>query len=212
MLEYFNKSLRCQCKNINFQICKNKQTIFLNINKKRTCNHHIKYLYLKHIIKIQKIYRGYKCRNKINYFYKRLPDDIQYLIKFHINKELYEKRIENKIKTIVNRNLLSFNIEMQNLFNTNVLFIDEFLNYKNKILNYFNMINKYNSLVDESTKKSYIHLDHVIISYINTIKYYNDYNSNNQTEINFKKIKLDIIGGMLNYYYYSSNIKDYSEC
>ena len=74
------------------------------------------------------------------------------------------------------------------------------------------MINKYNSLVDESTKKSYIHLDHVIISYINTIKYYNDYNSNNQTEINFKKIKLDIIGGMLNYYYYSSNIKDYSEC
>ena len=33
-----------------------------------------------------------------------------------------------------------------------------------------------------------------------------------QTEIDFKKIKLDIIAGMLNYYYYSSNIKDYSEC
>lgn len=212
MLQYFNKPIRCQCKNINSLKCKNKQTIFLNINDKRTCSYHVKYLYSSKIIKIQKIYRGYKCRNKLNYFYKRLPSDIQYLISYYINKELYEKRIENKIKTIINRKLSSFNIEMLNLFNNSVLFIDEFLKYEKKILNNFNILNKYNILVFESVKKLYFSMDTLITSYIKTIHYYNDYNTNNETEIEFKKIRLDIILGMLNYYYYNSKVKDYSEC
>lgn len=211
MLEIFNNPTRCQCKNANLLVCRNKQKIFLNINKKRTCTYHVNHIYLRIIIKIQKIYRGYKSRKKLNYFYKRLPNDIQDLIKYYINQELYHKRKENKIKIIVNRKLNIFNIEMLNVFNTNVLFIDEFLKYENKILSHFNLLNKYNSLVFDSSKKLYNNLDHTIISYIKIIQYYNDYNTSNESEIEFKKIRLDIIVGMLNYYY---NIRNgvSSEC
>lgn len=205
MLEIFNISTRCQCKNANFLLCRNKQKIFLNINKKRTCSYHVNYLYIGIITKIQKVYRGYLTRKKLNYFYKRLPNDIQDLIKYYINEELYCKRKENKIKMIVNRKLNTFNIEMLNVFNTSVLFIDEFLKYENKILSHFNLLNKYNSLVFDSSKKLYNNLDDTITSYIRTIQYYNDYNSNNESEIEFKKIRLNIIIGMLNYYYNKRN-------
>tara|TARA_R110002072_G_scaffold5689_5_gene35939 strand:- start:907 stop:1500 length:594 start_codon:yes stop_codon:yes gene_type:complete len=190
---------------------------FFEINRKRICSFHLNHIYVGKIIKIQKayrdykfiskniiyiqtIYRGYRCRNKLNYFYKRLPNDIQYLIKYYINKELYEKRKQDKIKTIINRKLSAFNIEMINLFDTNVLFIDEFLKFENKILNNFNLVNKYNELIVSSNRKIYYNLDLIITEYIRTIHYYNDYNSSNIIEIEFKKIRLDIILGMLNYY------------
>lgn len=210
MLEIFDNPTRCQCKNINSLICKNKQRILLNINNKRTCNYHVKHLYLSNIIKIQKTYRGYHSRNKLNYFYKRLPNDIQYIIKYYINQELYYKRKENKIKMIINRKLNTFNIEMLNLFNTNVLFIDKFLEYENKILSHFYLVNKYNSLISDSSKKLYNNLDNIITEYIRTIQYYNDYNSGNKSVIELKKIRLDIIIGMLNYY--NSRFEYYSEC
>lgn len=190
---------------------------FFEICNKRICTYHFNTRYLQNIIKIQqayrqykfiskniiyiqKIYKGYKCRKKFNYFYKRLPSDIQYLIKYHINKDLYEKRKQQQITTIINRKLSSFNIEIINLFNTNVLFIDEFLKYENKILNNFNLLNKYSELVNYCNKKAFDKLDFIITEYIRTIHYYNDYNSNNFIEIEFKKIRLDIILGMLNYY------------
>lgn len=190
---------------------------FFEICNKRICTNHFNSRYLekikkiqqayrqykfisKNIIYIQKIYTGYKCRKKLNYFYKRLPSDIQYLIKYHINKDLYEKRKQQQITTIINRKLSSFNIEIINLFNTNVLFIDEFLKFENKILNNFNLLNKYSELVNYCNKKAFDKLDFIITEYIRTIHYYNDYNSINFIEIEFKKIRLDIILGMLNYY------------
>jgi len=211
MLQIFTTNHRCQCKNKNSFICRNKQKIFLNINKKRTCTYHVKYLYLDKIIKIQNLYRAYRIRCKLNYFYKRLPDDIQLLIKYFINKELYEKKRENKIKLIIDRKLKTFNIEMLNVFNSKILTVNEFLNYENKILFYFKLLNKYDSLVFYSTKNLYNTLDDKIISYIKTIHYYNDYDSSIKLEIEFKKIRLDIILGMLNYYYNLRNSLS-SEC
>lgn len=215
--KYNSKPQRCQYITLNNLMCKKKQMNFFEICNKRICTNHFNSRYLekikkiqqayrqykyilKNIIYIQKIYKGYKSRNKLNYFYKRLPSDIQYLIRYHINKDLYEKKKQQQITTIINRKLSSFNIEVINLFNTNVLFIDEFLKFENKILNNFNLLNKYNELVNYCNKKAFDKLDFIITEYIRTIHYYNDYNSNNFIEIEFKKIRLDIILGMLNYY------------
>ena len=75
-------------------LCKNHAKFF--INSKNICITHSKLLYNKYAIYIQKVYRRYKCNKYLNNIYKKLPEDLQILIKYNINKNLYIDK-ENKI-------------------------------------------------------------------------------------------------------------------
>ena len=213
MLEHFSNPVRCQCKNVNKLTCKNRQKVFLNINKIRTCNFHIKTLYINKIIKIQKIYKGFRARKKLNNIYKNLPNDLQYLIKYFMNIHLYEKRKEDKIKIIINRNISSFNIEMINLFNFNSIYLDQFLKYEDFILNNYYKFSKYNNYINKDIKTNFYKIDFIINNYVNHIKYFNDYNSDNTNEIFKQKLKLKLISTIINYYYsINFDLENESDC
>ena len=157
-------------------------------------------LYDYKIIKIQKIYKGYRCRNKLNNIYKKLPIDIQDIIDYYINKLFYIKKQEKKIKTIINRKISSYNIEMINLFNDTYIDFDinKFLNYQNNILDIFYLFEKYYILLDEEIinifKKNNIILYNLILNCQDILVIDN-------LSIEEKKLKLDIIIGLIIYDY-----------
>lgn len=199
MLKIFNKSMRCQCNNhVNNKLCRNKQKQFIMIYNKRTCNFHLKYYYSKYAIYIQKIYRGSKSRRLLNNIYKKLSCDIQYIIKYHMNKELYHKKREKVISSIVNFKIYTF---LNKMFYYHLFInVNEFLKHKNDILVTFNLYNKYNILIDDYYKSKIKREFNIINNYIIYLQenaiYENAYNK----EIEKQKIDLDIILGMVHFY------------
>ena len=67
------------------------------------CRNHLILTHNNSIIKIQKIFRAYKTRKKINNIYKKLPSDIQYIILYYINLPIYYNNYYKKIRNIVNK-------------------------------------------------------------------------------------------------------------
>ena len=67
------------------------------------CRNHLILTHNNNIIKIQKIFRGYKIRKKINNIYKKLPSDIQDIILHYINLPIYYTNYYKKIRNIVNK-------------------------------------------------------------------------------------------------------------
>ena len=139
MLKVFNKALRCQCNNHNNnQICRHKQKQFVMIYNKRTCNFHLKYYYSKYAIYIQKIYRGNKSRRLLNNIYKKVPSDIQDIIKYHMNKDLYHKKREKIISSIITSKIYKFVSKMFKLFKKTFVDVNQFLEYKNEANSFSN--------------------------------------------------------------------------
>ena len=88
---------RCQFKNLtNNNICKHKSKIAYYIFDKKCCLFHYNYYGKLYVINIQRIYRGYKCRKYLNNVYARLPDDLQNIVKFYINQDMYYKKYIKK--------------------------------------------------------------------------------------------------------------------
>ena len=85
-----------------FKKCKNKG--LFKIGSSYFCNNHSNILFNKHILTIQKYYRGYKSRKIINNIYKKLPDDIQNIIKSKINNNLHIKQYYKKLNKIIYNN------------------------------------------------------------------------------------------------------------
>jgi len=67
------------------------------------CRNHLILTHNNSIIKIQKIFKAYKTRKKINNIYKKLPSDIQYIILYYINLPIYYNNYYKKIRNIVNK-------------------------------------------------------------------------------------------------------------
>jgi len=67
------------------------------------CRNHLILTHNNSIIKIQKIFRGYKIRKTINNIYKKLPSDIQYIILHYINLPIYYNNYYKKIRNIINK-------------------------------------------------------------------------------------------------------------
>lgn len=81
------------------------------------CYNHIILTHNNVIIKIQKTFRGYKTRKKINNIYKKLPNDIQNKILHYINLPIYYNNYYKKIRNIVNKKtkeLLYYNYTSNN--------------------------------------------------------------------------------------------------
>lgn len=201
MLKIFNKAMRCQCINhLNNQICRHKQKQFVMIYNKRTCNFHLKYYYSKYAIYIQKIYRGNKSRRLLNNIYKKVPCDIQIIIKYHMNKELYDIKREKIISSIINLKIYRFLAKMFKLFKRTFVDVNQFLEYKNDILFAFKLYNKYNMLINDYYKVRIERQFTIINNYIIYLQENAIYESANNKEIEKQKIDLDIILGMLHFY------------
>lgn len=102
---------RCQCKTAKNLTCK-KNAIFINaLTINRYCKMHFKLHYIKYIVLIQKIYRGYKSRRLLTNIYYKLPEDIQLIVDYYINIELHYKKYINHVnKIIVNKKNNFYNV------------------------------------------------------------------------------------------------------
>tara|TARA_B100001093_G_scaffold509668_1_gene574136 strand:- start:792 stop:1388 length:597 start_codon:yes stop_codon:yes gene_type:complete len=135
--------------------CKNKIT--KNIINIDYCHVHYKNFIKTYIIKIQKIYRGYKIRKKI-FFYKKLPTDIQYIIQFYINKEFKLERQNKIISNIIINKIDKFIINYYNL-NSHINYLNNYIeNYVyllmnnneyiiNRLLHLFYLLDKYKIII-----------------------------------------------------------------
>lgn len=74
---------------------------FITINNNIFCIFHARYYYSKPIERIQKMYRNFKIQRMVS-IYKRLPNDIQRKILFHIlENDLIYKFHYNKIRKVI---------------------------------------------------------------------------------------------------------------
>ena len=92
-------SIRCQCYTNKNLVCKKNFTFI--IQKKRYCHIQAKQIYNENIIKIQSLYRSYKCRQKINSLLKPLPREIQDIVLYHLRTPYYIEKFNKSISKIL---------------------------------------------------------------------------------------------------------------
>ena len=108
-----NKQKLC-CQAINIYNLNNKcrKISYITLDKIRLCLTHAMLNHNKKIIYIQKIYRGHYYRRKMRILFIGLPRDIQELVLFHINKDIYTKRYFITLNKIIFKktySLISYN-------------------------------------------------------------------------------------------------------
>jgi len=92
-------SNRCQCHTNKKLVCKKNSTFI--IQNKRYCHVHAKQIYNKNIIKIQSLYRSYKCRQKINSLFKPLPREVQDIVLYYFRTSYYIEKFNKSINKII---------------------------------------------------------------------------------------------------------------
>lgn len=92
-------SIRCQYYTNKKLVCKKNYTLI--IQNKRCCHVHAKQNYNQHIIKIQSLYRSYKCRQKINSLLKQLPREVQDIVLYHFRTPHYIEKFNKSINKIL---------------------------------------------------------------------------------------------------------------
>lgn len=181
------------------------------------CRNHLILTHNNSIIKIQKIFRAYKRRKKINNIYKKLPRDIQDIILHYINLPIYYTNYYKKIRNIVNKK--TKDLLYYDYTSDNKLSIDY-------ISNCFYYINKYHLIMNINEIKILFVLNddlrfivnNYIYNYINHQIDISIWNNNVLTEIiNFENNSFDKMiilynrinnfNDIYNYYYFITQNK-----
>jgi hypothetical protein len=156
MIINFEKAKRCQCSNIsnisNIYICSNKSKTLYLTGVKLYCLSHYRYHFDSYATRIQSVYRGKRSRKVINTIYKRLPDDLQYIISYHIRSESYEKKYLKVLKTIIEKKISCLEDDMFNsceLINRDMK--DYIINNEDSVLECCRLYNKYYEILDYNT-------------------------------------------------------------
>ena len=132
-----------------FRTCK-KKVKCLNY-----CIIHLKILYEKYIILIQKVYKGFYIRKKLNIYYK-LPRELQRKIIWHMNSNLYLKHFNSSLSKLIYKRYYNFkfiyNDYLTPYFFPNTIFLTSLnkTNIDNLLYDYFSLIKlsiKYNSIM-----------------------------------------------------------------
>lgn len=150
-------SKRCSCTAISTGLkCKIKTR---NIYRgKYVCHIHSNILFNRSILLIQKIYIGYRTRQKFKIIFIRLPTDLQKRVLWYMRESLYIKRYHNVITKILDKKTTFIFITLHE--NTYDFFL--------KIINIYNLYTKYISITtEESTERLYNLQDHFIYRYRN---------------------------------------------
>ena len=95
-------SKRCSCTAISTGLkCKIKtRNIYCG---KYVCHIHSNILFSHSILLIQKIYIGYRTRQKLKIIFKRLPTDLQKRVLWYMRESFYIKRYHNVIRKILDK-------------------------------------------------------------------------------------------------------------
>jgi hypothetical protein len=168
-----------------------KKTIFLN----KFCLNHYKLHYYRYIIIIQKNYKGYKCRKKLNNIYKNLPEEIQNKILFYIKEPILYKKYCNTINKIIRKKSID------------VLNVRYHFNYKPNVECYiktYEYFKKYKNIMYINDLKFLYILSYEVSLVINNVMYlimeYND----TSYDINF-----NLIDDVINIH---NSIIDFKDC
>jgi hypothetical protein len=192
-------SLKCSCFKFNKKKC--LKNSFILINEKPYCLNHSLLLYNKYVLIIQKFYRGYRARRYLVNIFNNLPSELQELIIYYINGDLYKRKYLDTITSIVtNKTYCLHNYENSE----NKLSIDY-------LYNCYKLYCKYNKIIPINyLKHAYIlsnqilnfcdillHQDQVILTYS-----YGIYDKILLANLDFKKIceLIDIIYQFSNLY------------
>lgn len=76
----------------------------IKIGTKNLCTKHFNIFFKKKIEYIQKIYKGYYVRKKINNLFINLPRDIQCIVLYYINLPIYYSRYYSSLRKIIYNN------------------------------------------------------------------------------------------------------------
>ena len=94
---------RCCCTTKNKLVCKRKSNF--NIMNKNYCSIHAKMIYNCFVILIQRCYRGYRIRKKLNNLFRPLPIEIQHIILYYIKEPYYIQKYNNSITKILSNKI-----------------------------------------------------------------------------------------------------------
>jgi len=172
---------------------KNTSQLF-NCNKVNYCSNHSKLLFNHFVIRIQKIYRGYRRRKYLTIIYNRLPHDLQVYIlnmncqKMDSNNEKINSFILKKTRKIKNLAVIEDNEitldELTNIINVlNKYYYFLEIRWANYYLYYFNNIKTI--LLALIYKKTYL----LNVTIYNSLNFYS-----NLLNDNFNKVSLKLIG------------------
>lgn len=142
-------STRCQCYTNKNLVCKKKFAFI--IQNKRYCHIHAKQIYNKNIIKIQSLYRSYKCRQKINSLFKPLPRDIQDIILYYLKMPHYIERSNKCINKILSNRVDKYmgNLQYPSFgFTRNDGITQRQVKFYTDIIDLYNLYTKYFSICD----------------------------------------------------------------
>ena len=172
MIKTFNKSTRCHCMTKDGFICKVKKLNLYVVNNKYYCRIHFNYNFVKFIIIIQKYWRSYYCRKKINNIYKLLPCDLQKKILWHMREHEYYINLTRTINKIIKKRTLDLHkksklpdyyiirsLRNDNIYYTLSIYQDIYIYLKDI---YFKLINNQNFIISTcNLYNKYKYWDHI---------------------------------------------------
>jgi len=114
---------RCQCEvydiiEDNYRNCKNSAKFTIYLDKQvNCCQLHASKYYQDYCIIIQKYYKSYRTRKKIDSLFINLPLDLQRKVLFYIREPLNLIRVYNKISGVINPKIETFieNIDYESI-------------------------------------------------------------------------------------------------
>lgn len=182
---------RCQCKvydnilDIN-RNCKNNQKFTVYLNKPiKYCHRHAVIYIQKYSIIIQKHYKSYRTRNKINSLFINLPRDLQRKVLFYIREPLYLHRVYQKISSIISPkiNLFLEYIDYESIFFDRETSLYHYLSPDeiSKFCYLLDLTFKYHSILPKNLRKemynitNILHINYIICDVFNTV-YKNEWN------------------------------------
>jgi hypothetical protein len=115
-----------------------KKTCYPKIKSLNLCINHINLIYYYKILYIQKIYKGYYCRNKLKNLFYNLPCDIQKIIIYYINEPIYYKNIIKTYNKIIIKKSLNLS---HNIINSKKISLDNISHLYYLTTKYYSVLN-----------------------------------------------------------------------
>lgn len=176
---------RCQCKVYDihkdtYRNCKNSEKFIIYINKPvKYCYRHAIIHIQKYAIIIQKHYKAYRTRNKIQSLFINLLQDLQRRVLFYIREPLYLCKVYQKISSIIYPKI---NIFLEDLDHEAIFFDKEasLFHYlsPDQISRFCYLLNltfKYHSILPKDLRKEMynitntLHINYILCDVENTV-------------------------------------------